>query len=408
MAGITLNRTIKYRAYPTAEQAALFAKTFGCVRYIWNNMLRDSVRFYEETDTHFIPTPAKYKKSATFLREVDCFALCNAQLDLEATYKAYFKKEAGFPNFKSKKTAKNRYTTNCQVNYNKAGTRRPTIYVGKDFVHLPKVGDVRIAKHRSPKNGWHLKSATVERTPSGKYYISVMYEFQEDVEAVTVQRAVGLDYSSPHFYVDSDGLCADPPHFYRETEERLAREQRKLSRMKPGSSNYRKQKQKVAAYNERVANQRKNFCHTLSAAIAKRYDAVFAEDIDLRALAGSLRLGKATNDNGFGMFRTMLEYKLSEAGKVFLKTEKFFASSQLCSNCGHQNPAVKELSVRTWTCPCCGAVHNRDSNAATNVLHRGLELLTSFGYKISPQLYRCNAGESPLILDPVGSLSGNH
>lgn len=388
MAVEMLNRAIKYRAYPTAEQAVLLSKTFGCVRYVWNNMLGNSIRFYEETDTHFIPTPAKYKKSAPFLGEVDSLALCNAQLELKRAYSAFFKKEAGFPKYKSKKTAKNRYTTNCQINYAKTGNKRPTVYVGKNFVRLPKVGDVRIAKHRGPKNGWVLKAATVEQASSGKYYISVLYEFQQDIQSVPAHSAVGLDYSSPHFYVDSDGHCADIPHFYREAEERLARAQRALSRMKSGSSNYQKQKQRVAVLHEKVANQRKNLCHTLSTAIAKRYDAVFTENLNLQGLAGSLHLGKATNDNGFGLFRAMLKYKLAEKGKVLIKTDKFFASTQLCSSCSYQNPAVKDLSVRQWTCPNCGIVHDRDINAAINILNRGLDMLA--------ELYPSYTGAAPV------------
>jgi putative transposase len=243
-----------------------------------------------------------------------------------------------------------------------------------NYIRLPKVGEVRIAKHRSPKNGWMIKSATVERTPTGKYYISVLYEFQKDVQPVEIKDALGLDYSSHDFYVDSNGDRANYPRYYRKMEEKLAREQQKLSRKKYGSWNYLKQKKKVALIHEKIANQRRNFCHTLSAAIAKQYDAVFVEDINLRGLAGSLHLGKSTNDNGFGMFREMLNYKLAEQGKVFLKVERFFASSQICSVCGEKNPITKDLSVREWTCPHCGAHHDRDHNAANNILRRGLEL----------------------------------
>lgn len=375
MADVVLNRAIKYRAYPTEEQVVLINKTFGCVRFIWNQMLGDHNRFYEETDLHFIPTPAKYKKSHAFLKEVDSLALANAQIDLNGAFAKFFAGDAGYPKFKSKKHCKMSYTTNCQTPMKKDGTRSPTVYVHDSYVHLPKVGEVRICKHRSPKNGWTLKNATIEKTPTGKYYISVMYEFTEDISSTEVKTSVGLDYSSHDFYVDSTGEKANYDRYYRQSEEKLARAQRKLSRMKPGSKNYNKQKRRVAAIHEKIANQRKDFCHRKSAAITKQYDAVFVEDINLRGMAGSLHLGKSTNDNGFGMFRDMLEYKLRAQGKTFLKVERSYPSSQLCHVCGYQNPATKDLSVRKWVCPNCGVYHDRDHNAAINIRNRGLELL---------------------------------
>lgn len=368
-----LNRAIKYRAYPTEEQKTLFAKTFGCVRFIWNQMLNDEGRIYIETGKHFIPTPAKYKKEFPFLKEVDSLALANTQLDLNNAFSSFFSNEKiGYPNFKTKKNSRFSYTTNCQYKKAKDGTWNQTIKLYDTYIHLPKVGDVKIKKHRGPKNGWKLKSATIERTPTDKYFISVLFEYYEEIQPVEIKSAIGLDYSSHDFYVDSNGNQANYPRYYRQSEERLIREQRKLSKMQFGSNNYVKQKLKVAKTHEKVRNQRKNFCHTLSAAITKQYDAVFVEDIDLRGMAGALRLGKSTNDNGFGMFRNMLEYKLFEQGKTFAKVDRFFASSQICSVCGTKNPRTKKLSVREWTCPCCNTHHDRDQNAATNILYEGL------------------------------------
>lgn len=370
-----INRAIKYRAYPTDGQAELFTKTFGCVRLVWNNMLADAQRFYEETDKLFVTTPAKYKKEFPFLKEVDSLALANCQLDLKGAYhKALSESGVGFPNFKSKKKAKYSYTTNNQLTTKKDGSKSQTLYVGRNFIHLPKVGDVRICKHRSPKNGWHVKSATVERTKSGKYFITVLFEFEEVIVPVEVKNPIGLDYSSHDFYVDSNGDVANYPRFYRRTEAKLTREQKKLSHMKYGSKNYEKQKHKVQLLHEKVANQRRNFCQELSTAISKRYDAVFVEDINLRGLAGSLKLGKSTNDNGFGMFRNMLEYKLRDNGKVFIKIGKFYPSSKMCHVCGTLNEKLT-LSDREWTCSCCGTHHDRDHNAAINIRNAGLQMM---------------------------------
>lgn len=370
-----LNRAIMYRAYPTPEQQVLLSKTFGCVRFVWNHMLTDAQQFSNEAGAFFIPTPAKYKKEFPFLKEVDSLALANAQLDLKEANKRHKKspQTVGFPKLKSKRKSKMSYTTNNQKMCHKNGEIKDTIYVVGNLVHLPKVGNMKVKKHREPNINWVLKGATVSCTRSGKYFISLLYEFEENIQPVvpTKQTSLGLDYSSHDFYVDSNGEVANYPCFYRQNEEKLAKEQRKLSRMKVGSRNYDEQLHKVQLLHEHIANQRKNFCHTVSAAIAKQYDAVFVEDINLRGLAGSLKLGKSTNDNGFGMFRAMLEYKLTSQGKTFAKIDKWYLSSKTCSVCGF----IKEdltLADRVWTCGACGITHNRDLNAAINIRNVGL------------------------------------
>lgn len=372
-----MNRAIKYRAYPTEEQAQLFAKTFGSVRFIWNQMLGDSIRFYEETDTSFIPTPAKYKKTYPFLKEVDSLALANAQLDLKGAYRKFFsEKNVGFPNFKSKKKSKNSYTTNNQITRKKDGTKVPTIELGDNYIKLPKIGKVRIAKHRGPRNGWKLKSATVERTSTDKYYISLLFEFTENIEPVSIEKSLGLDYSSHDFFVDSEGTRANYPRFYRQAEEKLAREQRRLTRMQKGSKNYEQQKLKVALIHEKISNQRKDFCHKLSRKIANSYDAVMVEDINLRGLAGSLKLGKSTNDNGFGMFRNFLHYKMEEQGKHYSVIDKWYPSSKTCHVCGFVYSDLT-LDQRAWICSSCGTAHDRDHNAAINIQQFGLASFSS-------------------------------
>lgn len=375
MPTVKQNRAIKYRAYPTEEQEVLLAKTFGCVRFVWNHMLMDAQQFLNEAGTFFVPTPAKYKKEFPFLKEVDSGALCNTQLDLQNANDRHLEspKTVGTPRLKSKRKSKMSYTTNIHSYKTKDGSVVYTLALGYEAIKLPKIGWVKIKKHRLPDADWVLKSATVSCTRSGKYFISLLYEFEKDIQPVvpTKETSLGLDYSSHDFYVDSNGKVANYPQFYRQSEEKLAKEQRKLSRMKVGSHNYDEQLHKVQLLHEHIANQRKNFCHTVSAAIAKQYDAVFVEDINLRCLAGSLKLGKSTNDNGFGMFRTMLEYKLTSQGKTFAKIDKWYPSSKTCSVCGF----VKEdlmLADRVWTCSACNTTHNRDHNAAINIRNVGL------------------------------------
>lgn len=373
MPTVKLNRAIKYRAYPTEGQAVLLAKTFGCVRFVWNHMLTDAQTFLNEAGIFFIPTPAKYKKEFPFLKEIDSGALCNTQLDLKDANKRHREKKTGAPQLKSKRKSKMSYTTNIHSYKTKDGRTAKTIELGHDTILLPKIGKVRINKHCLPKDDWRLKAATVSCTRTGKYFISLLYEFEEDIQpvAATKEKSLGLDYSSHDFYVDSNGDVANYPRFYRKAETKLAKEQRKLSHMKYGSNNYNQQLQKIRLLQEHTANQRKNFCHTLSTAIAKQYDAVFVEDINLRGLAGSLKLGKSTNDNGFGMFRTMLEYKLTSQGKTFAKIDRWYPSSKTCSVCGFIKDDLT-LADRSWTCSGCGTTHNRDHNAAINIRNVGL------------------------------------
>ena len=370
-----LNRAIMYRAYPTPEQQVLLSKTFGCVRFVWNHMLMDAQQFWDEAGVFFIPTPAKYKNEFPFLKEIDSGALCNAQLDLKEARKRHREdpKNVGVPTLKSKRKSKMSYTTNVHSYVKKDGQLVKTLELTEDAVHLPKVGFVKIKKHRSPGNGWQLKAATVSCTRSGKYFVSLLYEFEKDIQPIkpTKETSLGLDYSSHDFYVDSNGDVANYPRFYRQSEAKLARAQRRLSRMQFGSHHYDKQLYKVRVLQEHIANQRKNFCHTASTAIAKQYDAVFVEDINLRGLAGSLKLGKSTNDDGFGMFRTMLEYKLTSQGKTFAKTDKWYPSSKTCSVCGFIKNDLT-LADRVWTCSACGTTHNRDHNAAINIRNVGL------------------------------------
>jgi len=354
--------------YPNEQQKELFAKTFGCARAIYNMMLHDKIEHYKETGKMLRNTPAQYKGEHEWLKEVDCYALCNAQLSLEKAYKNFFRdKSVGFPKFKSKKNARRSYTTN-----NSGGSIR----IEGNSIRLAKVGMVKIVQHRPIPDTHKIKSCTISLTPSGAYYISILteYEGEKPTPVLDKSKALGLDYSSPRFYVDSQGNEAGYPMFYRQGEERLAIEQRKLSKMVPGSQNYKKQKIRVAKVHERLSNQRKDWSHKRSTALADAWDYICVEDINLRGMAGSLKLGKATNDNGFGAFREYLAYKMDERGKQFIKIGKWFPSSKACNECGQINKSLT-LGDREWTCDC-GAHHDRDTNAAINIRDCGLQLAT--------------------------------
>ena len=361
------NKAYKFRLYPNKEQEILFNKTFGCVRFIFNKMLGDKIEHYKETKEKLNNTPAQYKKEFEWLKEVDSLALANAQMNLQTAYNNFFRSpKTGFPKFKSKKKNKNSYTTN-----NQSGT----IDIVDKHIKLPKIGLVKMKQHRVIPSEQKIKSATISKTPSGKYYVSILveYDFIPPVISLDKNKALGLDYASHSFYVDSQNREADYPKFYRNALDKLAKEQRKLSLMKYGSNNYYKQKLKVAKLHEHISNQRKDWIHKLSTELANEYDCICVEDINMQNIAQSLKLGKSTNDNGFGMFRVILDYKLSERGKKLIKIDKWFPSSKMCRFCGNIN---KELTLadRVWTC-ICGEVINRDENAAINIMNVGLNMV---------------------------------
>jgi len=360
------NKAYKFRIYPNQEQAILFAKTFGCVRFIYNQMLADKIKYYKETGLMLHNTPAQYKQEFEWLKEVDSLALANAQMNLQTAYNNFFRnKNVGFPKFKSKKRSKLSYTTN---NINNGTAIR--IIDGK--LKLPKVGYVKIKLHRQIPTDHKIKSATISKNPSGKYYVSILveYEFEQPNIKLNKDKSIGLDYSSSSFYVDNQGTKADYPKFYRKAQSKLAKEQRKLSLMKLHSKNYEKQKIKVARLHEHIANQRKDWLHKLSKNLADKYDYVCIEDINLRNISQGLNLGKSTADNGFGVFKEFLKYKLFDRGKQLLTIDKWFPSSKMCSNCG----CIKDelpLSERVYKCDC-GFVCDRDQNAAINIRNVGL------------------------------------
>lgn len=370
-----LNKAYKFRLYPNQEQSTLISKTFGCVRFVYNKMLaerKDTYNKYKDNKTELkkqkLPTPAKYKDEFLWLKEVDSLALANAQLNLQSAYNKFFREHKGFPKFKSKKHPIQSYTTN-----NQGGNIR----IKDNKIKLPKIGWVRCKVHRQIAENEIIKSCTISRTPTDKYYVSILVEYDKEIQPIQVDKnnILGLDMDMKNLYTDSQGIKAEYPRFYRKMLDKLVVEERKLSRCKLGSNNRNKQRIKVAKLHEKVANQRKDFLHKLSKQLADNYDAVVIEDLNMQGMSQTLNLGKSVADNGWGMFTTMLKYKLEWQGKQLVKVDKWFPSSQLCSDCGFQNPETKDLSVREWICPNCGEKHNRDHNAAINIKNEGIRML---------------------------------
>ena len=373
-----MNKAIKYRVYPTTEQMILFSKTFGCCRKVWNLMLADKIAHFESTGKTLQTTPAQYKADYPFLKEVDSLALANVQLNLQAAYKNFFDKKRkvrnGFPKFKSSKHSRKAYTTNNQ---------KGTISIVSNGIKLPKVGVVKAKIHRMPKNNWVIKSATVFQEGDDKFYVSVLFEYNECVLPVSkdTSKVIGLDYKSDGLYIDSNGHTGSNHKYYRESQKKLAKAQRKLSRMKGSgkgetkSNNYLKQLQVVNKIHRHIANQRLDNLHKKSTEIANQYDIVCVESLNMKALSNKgFGNGKATLDNGYGMFLNMLKYKLEDRGKYFIKVDKWYPSSQVCSCCGKQKKLT--LSERIYRCDC-GLTIDRDLNAAINIKKEGLRLLTA-------------------------------
>lgn len=374
-----MNTAIKYRLYPTTEQCIMFAKTFGCCRKVYNLMLNDKIKSYQSTGKFATVTPAKYKKEYPFLKEVDSLALANAQMNLQSAFRNCFdksrKKRNNFPKFKSSKHSRKAYTTNNQ---------NGTVAIVDKGIKLPKIGKVKAVIHRVPDTAWKLKSVTISQESDGKYYAAVLFEFEQNIVPVTsLDNAIGLDYASDGLYVDDKGDVGTNHKYYRESHSKLAKEQRRLSRKKGfkknelRSHNYLKQLQKVNKIHRHITNQRLDNLHKISTEIANRYDVVCVESLNMKAISNKgFGNGKATLDNGYGLFLGLLEYKLDSRGKHLVKIDKWFPSSQVCHRCGVRHPKMKDLRIRTFACEC-GITMGRDLNAAINIKKEGLRIYNS-------------------------------
>lgn len=360
-------KAYKFRLYPNKEQEIYFSKCFGSVRFIYNKILNDKIEYYKKNNKMLNNTPAQYKKEYIWLKEVDSLALANTQMNLDKAYKNFFRdKSVGFPKFKSKKNNYYSYTTNNQKN-------TIDIVDGK-YIKLPKLKTlIRIKQHRQiPKDG-KIKSATISKNPSGKYYISILVE-QEIKELPKNEFAVGIDLGLTDFAITSDGVKYSNPRYLRKSLNKLAKEQRKLSRKKKGSKNRNKQRIKVAKLYEKIANQRKDFLHKLSSELINENQVICLEDLQVKEIQQNKYLSQSVSDVGWHEFRRQLEYKAKWYGRIISFVDKWYPSSQICSNCGN-NTGKKSLDIREFDCPYCGKHHDRDINASINILHEGLRIL---------------------------------
>ena len=362
----------KYRIFPNIEQKVFFAKCFGCVRFFYNKSLSDMNEIYKSTGKFKNLTPASYKDDYPFLKEVDSFALCNAQLNRNIAFKDFmkqnYKNNKDKPNFKSKRNDQS-YTTNM-VNGN------IKISSNNRYISIPKCSRIRIKMHRTFIGT--IKSVTVSRTTDNKYYMSILVETEiEQLEPT--DKMIGLDLGLKSLIVDSNGHKYKNHKYLTKSQDKLAREQRKLSKMMKGSNNRNKQRIKVARLHKKIYNQRNDYLHKLSKSIIDENQIICIESLSVKDMMNDSKLARNISDVSWSKFVSMLIYKADWYGRKLIKVPDNYPSSQLCHVCGYKNSITKDLAIRKWTCPKCGSVHDRDINAAKNILSKGIEILTKDG-----------------------------